>query len=399
MPEVNPSILKWARETAGLTTEDAVKKLSINDTKARQATDRLIDLESGATAPTRPMLVKMAKQYRRPLLTFYLSDVPRRGDRGQDFRSLPEGHDPTTDALLDTLLRDVRARQSMVRAVLEDEDEAEALPFIGSVTIADGTQAALSSIRRTIPITLDEYRGQPKTNDAFALLRSRVEQVGIFVLLVGNLGSHHTTIDLETFRGFALADKVAPFIVINDQDAKAAWSFSILHELTHLWLGQTGVSGANGDLDVERFCNDVASEFLVPSAELAQLELPRELSANSVADLISEFAAERHVSQSMVAYKLHRRNVLDRQTWIHLSARFRDEWLANRNDRRRRTREQTGGPSYYVIRRHRVGSALVGLVRRMLDAGALTTTKAGKVLGVKAKNVRSLIDTNTAGAA
>ena len=184
MPIVNPSILRWARETAGLTTDQAVKRLSINNTKATPAADRLADLESGATAPTRPMLVKMAKQYRRPLLTFYLSDVPRKGDRGEDFRTLPDGHDPGADALLDTLLRDIRARQNMVRAVLEDEEEVEALPFIGSVTIGDGMEAAVASIRRTIPMTLDEYREQPTTNDAFATLRSRVEQVGILVLLV-----------------------------------------------------------------------------------------------------------------------------------------------------------------------------------------------------------------------
>ena len=98
MPAVNPTIIKWARETAGLTIDEAVRKLGINDTKVSRAADRLAELESGAKPPTRPMLVKMAKQYRRPLLTFYLSDVPRKGDRGQDFRTLPEGHDSGADA-------------------------------------------------------------------------------------------------------------------------------------------------------------------------------------------------------------------------------------------------------------------------------------------------------------
>ena len=127
--------------------------------------------------------------------------------------------------------------------------------------------------------------------------------------------------------------------------------------------------------------------------------LPEHPDVEALARVVSDFANERHVSRSMVAYKLHRRNAVDRQTWLQLSTRFREEWLANRDDRRRGTREQAGGPSYYVVRRHRVGGALVGLVRRMLEAGALTTTKAGKVLGVKAKNVRSLIDTNAAGTA
>ena len=85
MPNVNPEILRWARETAGLTLEDAVQKLKISKARGVPALDRLAALEAGEEAPTRPMLVKMAKQYRRPLLTFYMSAPPRKADRGQDF--------------------------------------------------------------------------------------------------------------------------------------------------------------------------------------------------------------------------------------------------------------------------------------------------------------------------
>ena len=87
------------------------------------------------------------------------------------------------------------------------------------------------------------------------MLRAKVESAGVFVLLIGNLGSHHSALGLEAFRGFALADPIAPFIVINDQDAKAAWSFTLLHELAHLWVGATGVSGQFTEGQLERFYN------------------------------------------------------------------------------------------------------------------------------------------------
>ena len=400
MPIVNQNILRWARETAGLTPPEAVKKLAIRDTKTMNAVDRLGELEAGTRPPTRPMLVKMSKQYRRPLLTFYLSEIPRKGDRGQDFRTLPEGHDPASNALLDVLIRDVRARQSMVRAVLEDEEEAEPHAFIGSMTMDDGIRAVLGSIRQTIPMDIAEFRAQVTAEDAFKLLRSRVENIGIYVLLIGNLGSYHTAIDLETFRGFAVADEVAPFVIMNDQDAKAAWAFTLMHEITHLWLGQTGVSGVSVEVAVERFCNDVAGEYLLPAAELAQLDLPDPRDTDSLMATITEFANDRNVSRSMVAYKLYRQGFLEFAIWRRVSEAFRKEWVEGREDRRRRAREQDGGPSYYVVRQHRVGSALIELVRRMLGAGALTTTKAGKVLGVKPKNVQSLIETaNTTRAA
>ena len=393
MPRVNPAILLWARETAGLTVEDAVQKLGIREARGVPGTDRLAALEAGDEAPTRPMLVKMAKQYRRPLLTFYMSAPPRKGDRGQDFRTLPEGYSAAADVLLDALIRDVRARQSMVRAVLEDEDEAELLPFIGSVKMSDGVPAVLASIRATFRVDIADFRSQTSPEDAFALLRASAEAAGVFVLLIGNLGSYHTRIELETFRGFALADDAAPFVVVNDQDAKPAWSFTLIHELAHLWLGETGVSGARAEKAIEQFCNDVASEFLLPADELARLRVNDETDFETSQARISEFASDRNLSRSMVAYKLYRRGMIEQQTWRRLSTAFREQWLQARADHRERARDQVGGPSYYVVRRHRVGIALINLVRRMMAGGALTTSKAGKVLGVKPRNVQALIDT------
>ena len=392
MPQINPEILVWARETAGLTPEEAVRKLGIRDARGVGAIDRLAALEAGSAQPTRPLLVKMAKQYRRPLVTFYMPSPPRRGERGRDFRTLPEGHSDAAEALLDALIRDVRARQSMVRALLEDEEEADPLPFVGSVRMADGAPALLASIRKTLRISLDAFRSAGSSEDAFALLRARAEAAGVFVLLIGNLGSHHTAIDLETFRGFALADKIAPFVIINDQDAQVAWSFTLLHELAHLWLGETGVSGAFAEAAIERFCNMVASEFLLPSEELANLQVDDATDFETAQARITAFAQDRHLSRSMVAYKLYQAGAIERDAWGRLSAFFRQKWLQSRAERRERAREKEGGPSYYVVRRHRVGTALIDLVRRTVAEGILAPSKAGKILGVKPANVEMMVN-------
>lgn len=59
----------------------------------------------------------MAKSYHRPLLTFYLATPPQPGERGVDFRQ-PVGASPVLEPEVDALVRDVRSRQSMVRATL-----------------------------------------------------------------------------------------------------------------------------------------------------------------------------------------------------------------------------------------------------------------------------------------
>ena len=67
--------------------------------------------------------------------------------------------------------------------------------------------------------TARNYYAQPSPRDAFALLRSRVEAAGAFVLLKGNMGNYQSVIELDAFRGFAIADHIAPFVVINDNDS------------------------------------------------------------------------------------------------------------------------------------------------------------------------------------
>ena len=185
---VNPEILVWARETAGLMPEDAIKKLGIRDAWGVAALDRLSALESGEAAPTRPMLVKMAKQYRRPLLTFYLSKPPWSPDRGADFRSLPAGHSDAQAAQVDALVRDIHARQSMVRAVLEDEDEAERLPFVGSRKMSDGGAAVVRTLRDLLDLDIATYYDQPTVEAAFSLLRDRAGQRGVVCAVEGGPG-------------------------------------------------------------------------------------------------------------------------------------------------------------------------------------------------------------------
>jgi transcriptional regulator with XRE-family HTH domain len=280
MPKVSHEILSWARETAGLSLSEAADKLGISRRAGVSAVDRLAAIETGELEPGRPLLLKMAQHYRRPLVTFYMSAPPRKGDRGEDFRNVPDRH-TDAEALVDALVRDIRARQSMVRAVLVDEEEAKSLPFIGSMSMGDGVCAVLASIRKTIQTDLSELRAQASPESAFALLRSRVEAAGVFVLLMGNLGSHHSAINVEAFRGFALADDIAPFVVLNDQDARSAWSFTLIHELAHLWLGTTGVGGVFADAQIEKFCNDVAGGFLLPANELPYFVVGRRINGSA----------------------------------------------------------------------------------------------------------------------
>lgn len=397
MPAVNPKILVWARESAGYDQAVAAKKLQLADSAASTAAEKLAAYESGQKAPSRPMLVKMSKQYRRPLLTFYLSEPPAPASRGEDYRTLTHGMDPSQDAIVDALVRNIRARQEIVRDALISAQEREPLEFVGSFNMDRGVAELVRLIRETAGIELQVYRKQRTQEDAFKYLRTRIEDNGVFALLAGNLGNYHTNLSTEVFRGFALSDDIAPFVVVNDQDAKTAWPVTLLHEVAHLWLGETGISGARYERKIEKFCNEVASEILLPESELAGQFALEELWDRDVAVAsIDSFAKPRKLSSRLVAYRLLKRGAITPDQFEGLSRHFYERWKNAKERQKEKNRGSDGGANYYNVKRHRVGSALLTTSERLLRSGELSTTKAAMVLGVRALKVGNMFSRSMA---
>lgn len=387
MAGVNPEVLIWARETAGLDLEAAARKIGLNPARGASGADRLLALEQGNIAPTAAQLRRIAQQYHRPLLTFYMPNVPAPAELGQDFRTLPDRGDPA-NVLLATLLRDVKARQSLVREALEDdEDVAEVALVRSQAGLRDAGQLS-DALIAAIDFDRAEFRARASAEDAFAYLRARVEAKGVFVLLAGDCGHWSTAIEVSIFRGFAIADPLAPFIVINDQDAKAAWSFTLLHELAHLLLGEGGLSGSAPMPGVEQLCNDTAAATLIPPAEIADLPLSGD---GGDVDQINTLADRARVSRSMVAYQLFRGGRLTQVRWEKLRDQFLVEWMAGKARNKEKNKGSAGGPDWYVVRRHWLGAALLSVARQGIADGSLTPTRAARMLGVKPMAVYPLL--------
>lgn len=98
---INPDVLRWARETAGLSVEEAAERLGLKDTVQATAIDKLRQLEAGDRPPSRTMLEKAVTAYKRPLIAFYLATPPARGERTADFRTQISAISKRDNALLD----------------------------------------------------------------------------------------------------------------------------------------------------------------------------------------------------------------------------------------------------------------------------------------------------------
>jgi Zn-dependent peptidase ImmA (M78 family) len=349
MPKVKHNILEWTRKKSLLSIEEAAKKLNIKDDKRLRGAEKLLTYESGEKEPSRALLLRMSKVYHQPLLIFYLDKPPIIGDRGEDFRTLPDRFDEFENVNVDILIRDIKARQSTIRETLIDADEEIKLDFIGKNKIGDGVMPVVQTIRSTLKLELDDFRNQPSYKEAFRYLRHKIERIGVFVLLKGNLGSYHTNIAVTAFRGFALADDIAPFIVINDQDSESAWPFTLIHEMAHLILGKTGISGYYAEKSIEKFCNDVASEFLLPQIEFEKFN-PALDDFDNLKSEISQFAFSKKLSSTHLAYRLYKSGNIKEPVWQQLRSFYLNSWMERQKRERDKNKLKEGGPDYYVIK-------------------------------------------------
>jgi transcriptional regulator with XRE-family HTH domain len=115
---INPDVLRWARETAGLSFEEAAERLGLKDTARATAVDQPEQFEAGDQMPSRTTLEKAVAAYRRPLIVYCMAAPPKRGERTADFRSQPGAVSKRDNAILDTLIRDMKERQQIKRDVV-----------------------------------------------------------------------------------------------------------------------------------------------------------------------------------------------------------------------------------------------------------------------------------------
>ncbi|GGX90121.1 DNA-binding protein [Litchfieldella qijiaojingensis] len=388
MSKVNPDILKWARESAGLSLEQAARKLSLKSTRMSGA-EVLAAYEAGEKEPTHKKLLDMAKHYHRPFITFFLPEPPKSASMGEDFRRLPDTQFDENEGGAKALVRDIYIRQSLVKDALIDTEEDEVIDFVGMGNTVPAIDDACRKVKDYFNFDIGMYRSKSNAHQAFNYLREHVENRGLYVLLIGDLGSHHSSISTDVFRGFALSDPIAPFVVINHNDSKAAWSFTLLHEIIHVWLGKTGISAQSNEHQVERYCNDVASHILVSYGEVGDIYKLSQGAGDEFVSTIQREANKLNVSASLIAYRFYRDGFIAKSVWKNISAELRDLWKQSKRHKKGESSESSG--NFYNTRRHRVGGALINLVRRSLHDGVLTETKAGRVLGVSPGNVAEMV--------
>lgn len=261
--QISPKILRWAADQRGLSL-DALVDLLEKPTKR----DALVAGKFSITDAE-----KLAKKTHIPFGYFFLETPPITAQPTlPDLRQLPN-HEPLSIDFFD-VLDDVLRKQQWYIEYLQDQG-AHKLGFVGKFKLNANLPAekVAADIQRTLVITDHERKKCKNHSEFFTLLSEKAESIGILVFKNSIVKSNtHRGLSVNEFRGFAIADMLAPVIFINGKDSKAAWIFTLAHEIAHIWLGESGVSDIplkqqKNAKNLETYCNRIAAELLTPKTQ------------------------------------------------------------------------------------------------------------------------------------
>ncbi len=266
--EIKPKLLKWACERSGRPFEDFLMKFP-----------QLSDWMKGDNTPTLKQLEKFALATRVPVGFFFLTDPPIENVPIPDFRTISGRniHRLSPD-LLETIYI-CQQRQEWYRDFSLSMHE-KPLPFVGKLKRTLDSVEAAATIRDHLGFDLKARSKLTSWIEALRQFIDLVEGAGIMVMCSGVVLNNNTRpLDPDEFRGFAMSDELAPLIFINGADTKSAQMFTMAHELAHIWLGQSAISDASiattSTHEIERWCNQVAAEILVPMKSFTDVYNPK----------------------------------------------------------------------------------------------------------------------------
>lgn len=364
---LQPTVLRWARQRAGLDEAALAGKLGTTP-------ERVAEWEQDGQLRF-TQVQKLAHVTHTPEGFLFLPSPPDEKLPIPDFRTLGDAplKRPSPD-LLETVQM-MQSRQAWMREFLIEEGELP-LPFVGSATLQSSPVEVAADMRRCLGFADGWAERENTWTDALMHLRQKMEAAGILIVVNGVVGNNgHRKLTPDEFRGFALCDGYAPLIFINGADFKAAQMFTFAHELAHIWAGRDGVSNFEAleppSVDVERWCNSVAAEFLIPERELHGCW---ERARKSVEPF--QFLAKRYKVSAIVAA----RRVMD----LGLVSRkeFFDFYNAYLADERRKGEAKTGGGNFWATQNVRVGQRFGAAVVRAAKEGRLLFTDAYRLTGM-----------------
>ena len=371
---VRPAMLIWARERAGLRTDELARKVNVKP-------ERVLAWERSGNI-TMPQAERLARATHTPFGHLFLSNPPDESLPIPDFRARGDAPPsrPSPD-LLETIYS-MQRRQAWMREELV-ESGAEPLEFVGAYHPNENAPAIALAIRDALNLAYGWAASEPNWSQALRHLRDSTEDAGILIFFNGVVGNNTSRkLDPDEFQGFALVDEYAPLIFVNNADFKAAQIFTLAHELAHLLIGESGVSVFNNmepaPNAIERLCDSAAAEFLVPGDDLQSFWVSEDWTGNPHQDAARHFK----VSSIVAARRALDLGLIDRDAFFSFYHANKSRGIASV--------ESTGGGSFWNTQRWRIGHRFPAAVFRAVKGGRLNHLEAYSLTGLSGETFAKL---------
>ncbi len=368
---VNPAVLTWARERAGLSILEVAERLG-------KSTDAIASWEEGRAYPAYGQLETLAESiYRRPVALFFLPEPPDEIPAQREFRRLPQTDASALSA--DTLyaLRDAHAFQASLRELTGGKNLASRQIFRDLRPQRESDLPALAEIAREyVGVSLSAQLTWSNEEKAVAEWRGALEDVGVFVF--------KRSFQDRTVSGFCLDDPDFPLIIVNNSTSFTRQVFTLFHELAHLLVGVSTISSndysqlarfTSTDRALEVACNRFAADFLVPDSGFPWQDFQAAKSERFLAAMAERYS----VSREVILRKARDRGLVTPDEYLY----FTNTWA---NEPARDGGGETGG-NYYATQSVYFSKRFLELTFAQFRAGRITLSEVAEHLRMRAKNV------------
>lgn len=378
---VEKEMLRWAVNRTGLTPDELAAKLGTSEARVESWLE-------GDELPSFRQAQRISAIAQIPFGFLYLPEPPAEQLPIAEFRRLPGARKGISKDVFD-LLSDIEFKRDWYREYRLEEG-FDPLDYVGRFNISSPIALVASDIRKELSRFSNSLFSTIKTQDRFLdELMKAAEKIGIWVMRSGVVGNNtHRSIPVDSLRGFAIADTIVPIVFLNGQDSKAAQIFTFAHELAHIWIGHSSIEFgdlsrivSDGDPEIEKRCNSIAAELLVPSNEFAA----KWIIDSSLTDQVDWLAENFSVSRIVIARRALEQGFITNTEYGEFYSIESNRWASLRSSR-------PSGGSYYSTIPVRNGKSFTRAVTREAAIGRLLYREAGQLLGVQPSKVREIYE-------
>lgn len=374
--EVNNELIFWAISRAGYELKDIPELYP-------RARDWLDDKKE----PTLPQLRDFARKVNLPFGYLLLSEPPKEELPIPFFRTLEGITDQVNLNVRDTILT-LQKRQDWLREYLIEQGE-DMLEWVDSFTTDTPIDVITKDIRRVLNLNYGWANNLPNWQKALDHLAEKVEEVGIIIVFNSVVDNNtHRPIAVEDCRGFVLTDEYAPFLFVNSADSKSAQMFTIAHELAHIWIGESAGFDFRqlqpADNDIERFCDRIAAEFLVPSQTFEEAWLQYQDNPD-LGQVFETLARQFKVSPIVIGRKALDLEKIHREEFFEFYNRHIQQHFKKRES-------QSDGGNFYATLRKRLNQRFIATVNRAVKENNILYKDAYELTGLKGTTYEKAIN-------